>query len=206
MIKVIVFDLWDTLAYKSYKKGGIAYLWKKLGKHYTPRVFLKTFEKHFQLKKHISFETAFKKLFTELKIPYDEKRVKQSVKERKLYESKVVFYGHVFPLLKRLRQKGYKIGILSNTDFFAGERMRKTQLHQYVDKFFFSYEIGSIKPDPKNFRAVVSYFKVKPSEALMIGNNYQDDVVASRKVGMRAIHFQGSRALKKELTQLGVLP
>ena len=205
MIKVVVFDLWETLVYKRYKKGGIRWMWKETGKGISYRRFLKTFEKNFQLSKKFSFEKSFKGFFKELKIPYDDNLIKKFIEQRKKYELSYVFYKDLFPLLTKLKKKGYKIGVLSNTDPFIGENVKKAQLSKYVDKFFFSYEIGSIKPDLKNFRVVLKYFKAKPSEAIMIGNTYLDDVVPARKLGMKAIHFKDVKQTKKKLRNMNVL-
>ena len=203
MIKLIIFDLWNTISYKKYKDGSIYDLHNEIGKKVNKRKFLKTFENHFQLSK-ISYNKAFINMLDELKIKYDNKLIKKLVKKREKYQSVFIFYKYLLPLLKELK-KNYKIALLSNTTHQLGERIKKSKVKNYFNKLFFSYELKAIKPDPKTFKGVLSYFKVKPSEALMIGDTYLDDVVSARKLGINAIHFKDGNQLKRDLKKMGVL-
>jgi len=205
MIKLIIFDFWSTIGYKKYKKGNLISLWKKIGKKYEFRKFDKAYERNFQLDKSPNYESKYKKLLKEFKIPYTDELIKKYADYRRRLDSKRYLYSFVIPLFKKLKQKGYKISVLSNTTYAHGSKIKKMKLKKYVDKFFFSYEIGSIKPDLRNFKYILSYFKIKPSEALMIGNSYKDDVVPARKLGMKAIHFQGCSKLRKDLRQMEVI-
>ena len=63
MIKVIIFDLWNTLQYKRYKKGSAKWMWKHFGKKMSYRRILKSYEKHFQLDKSDDFEKKYKNMF-----------------------------------------------------------------------------------------------------------------------------------------------
>jgi HAD superfamily hydrolase (TIGR01549 family) len=203
MIKLIIFDLWNTISYKKYKEGSIHDIHDELKTKINHRKFLKTFEKNFQISK-ISYDKSFKNMLDELKIKYDDGLIKKLVKKREKYQSIFLFYEYLFPLLKELKKK-YKIALLSNTTYQLGERIKKSKLKYYFDKLFFSYELKAIKPDPKTFKAVLSYFKIRPSEALMIGDTYLDDVVSAKKLGINAIHFKNGAQLKRDLKKMGVL-
>lgn len=205
MIKVIIFDSSNTLTYKKYKKGKVRSLWKEVGKKYSYRKFLKTYEKNFQLNKSSDFAQKYRNMLDELKIPYTEKLIKKYALYRKRIESQYCIYVYVIPLLKELKQKGYKICVLSNKTYAHGKKILKSRLVKYVDKFFFSYNLKLIKPNPKSFKIVLSYFGIKPHEALMIGDSFHDDIKPSRKLCMKAIHFKGGNELKKELKKIGVL-
>lgn len=207
MIKVIVFDFWSTIGYKRHKKWRAKLLWKETGKKCSYRKFDKTFEKHFQLDKSSDYEKKYKNMLKELKISCPDNVIKEYAFHRKKIESKrfIFIYTYVLPLLKELKKNNYKISILSNTTYMRGSKISKSKLKKYVDKFFFSYDIGSIKPDLKNFKYILSYFKVKPSESLMIGDSYKDDILPARNLGMKTIHFQNERQLRKKLKKIGVL-
>lgn len=202
MIKIIIFDLWSTLCYKKYTKGDTAHLSKEIKKPF--RKVLKTYEKHFQLDRSTDFEKKYENMFKELKIKFDRKLVEKYAKHRKKQEIVCEDYRYTLPLLKILKKR-YKIAVLSNTTFVSGNKVLKSPLSKYVDKFFFSYETKVIKPDPKAFKKVLSYFKVKPSEALMIGNTYQDDVVPARKIGMKAVLFRDEKQIIHDLKKIGVI-
>ena len=205
MIKVIIFDLWNTLQYKRYKKGSARWMWKHFGKKMSYRRILKSYEKNFQLDKSDDFEKKYRNMFKELKLPYTSALIKKYALYRRKMEARGYVYSYTVPLLKKLRKKGYKIALLSNITHFHARRLLKLKVHRGIDKFFFSFRLGSLKPKLRNFKKVLSYFNIKPHEALMIGDSYHDDIIPSRKLGMKAIHFKGGEKLKKELKRIKVL-
>jgi HAD superfamily hydrolase (TIGR01509 family) len=205
MIKVIIFDLWNTLQYKRYKKGGVRWMWKRFGKKIPYRKILKSYERNFQLDESDDFEKKYKNMFRELKLPYDDEAIKKYALYRKKMEAKGHIYSYTVPLLKLLRKKGYKIALLSNITHFHARRLIKLKINKCIDKFFFSFRLGSLKPKLRNFKKVLAYFDVKPREALMIGDSYHDDIVPTRKLGMKAIQFKGGNELKKELRRMKIL-
>lgn len=204
MIKLIIFDLWSTLAYKKYRKGNLRSLMKEVNLKCDYRTLVKTYEKHLQ-KKKISLEKGLKNLLDELKVSYDGNLIKKYVSSKKRIDNSIAFYKYSVKTLKSLKQKGYKTAILSNSRYSQGEAMKRSILKKYIDNFFFSYELHSIKPDLKNFKYVLSYFKVKPQEALMIGNSYKDDFLPAKKLGIKAIHFKGAKKLKRDLRKMEVI-
>ncbi|TKJ17282.1 hypothetical protein CEE44_01980 [Candidatus Woesearchaeota archaeon B3_Woes] len=205
MIKLIIFDLWSTLEYKRHKKGTVEWIYEKLARKHSLRKVRKTFEKTFHMHKSDSFEKDYKKMFDILQIKHDHIIIKKNALYRRKIESESSLYKYSVPLLRTLNKKRYKVALLSNITHFHGILIKKSILKKYIDKFFFSYELGSIKPDKKNFRAVLSYFKVKPSETIMIGDNYKDDIVPSKELGINAIHFRNGKKLKRKLKKIGVL-
>ena len=46
---------------------------------------------------------------------------------------------------------------------------------------------GKIKPDPSIFRAALERLSVEPDEALMVGDQPEDDVEGARSIGMEAL-------------------
>ena len=194
-IKLVIFDLWNTLAYHPGHKGSL----KDLCKMCYPnnyRKFLKTYEKHLQRSKNITFEQGFQKVFKELKIKRD---VNEFAQLRKKYESNFKFYAYVLPLIKKLKKQKIKTALLSNTSKFLGDKIKKTPVCKNLNKCFFSYELKVIKPSPNAFKIILKHFNVKPEETLMIGDNKIDDYQAAKKLKINAIHFKNSKQLKKEL-------
>ena len=88
------------------------------------------------------------------------------------------------------------LGVVSN--FFLAdaprELLRAHQLLQYFDFVFDSAQVGIRKPDRAIFECALnaSTGMVQPSEATMIGDNWQADVEGALAVGMRAIHFSST--------------
>ena len=116
------------------------------------------------------------------------------VLEQMLYEiyvnriDKIVFFDDVLPTLVELKNKGYKLALLTNTENLTFEKIEaKLKLSNYFDFLGLSYEIGEIKPNPKMFEAVVNHFGVKPSECLMVGDSLRSDITGAKNFGIPSV-------------------
>jgi ribulose-1,5-bisphosphate 5-phosphatase len=94
------------------------------------------------------------------------------------------------PLLKRLSTR-CSLGIITN-------QIGLTQLHklEQIDpegRIFpvvvTSEEAGLEKPHPRIFREACRRARCRPSEAYMVGDEWRDDVVGARRVGMIPIYL-----------------
>ncbi|MCC6048311.1 MAG: HAD family hydrolase [Thermodesulfobacterium sp.] len=92
---------------------------------------------------------------------------------------------------KALRAKGLKLCVLSNWDGRLHSVLSGLGLDKLFDKVYTGCEIGYLKPNLASFLHVLSDFKVKPEEAVMIGDSLKDDIEPALKLGMKAIHYQG---------------
>ena len=94
-------------------------------------------------------------------------------------------YDDALPTLDALRARGLKLGLLSNTsrdlaDFVAHHGIE-------VDAVLTSHVHGKTKPHETIFRALLAQLDVAAEDAVMIGDQLEDDVLGARAVGMRAI-------------------
>lgn len=96
-----------------------------------------------------------------------------------------------------LRREGFRLGLVSNGDA-VGQRSK-------VDRFglarYFSYigiegEVGVGKPDPAAYRAALRALGCAPGSAWMVGDNFEWDVAAPQRLGLRAVWVdpRGQRA------------
>lgn len=110
--------------------------------------------------------------------------------------------------LARIHSSGFKTAILSNmqTDMAAHVRSNFEWLRHF-DHQIFSCEVRSVKPDPSIYQHTLSLLKVPPSEALFVDDR-EENIQASRAVGMRGIVFKSVPQLCTELQELGfpILP
>jgi HAD superfamily hydrolase (TIGR01549 family) len=93
-------------------------------------------------------------------------------------------YEDALPVLELLRERGLKIGLVSNTGrdldaFIAHHRLD-------VDAAVASGAHGKTKPHESIFRAVLERLAVDPADAAMVGDSLVDDVEGARALGMRA--------------------
>jgi putative hydrolase of the HAD superfamily len=95
------------------------------------------------------------------------------------------------PLLRELRRRGIKIGVLSNTMWprEAHERIFvRDEVLDLIDGAVYSSEIPWVKPHPEAFRAAMRAVGVTdPAECVFVGDRPYDDVYGAKSAGMRAV-------------------
>ncbi|MET3698772.1 putative hydrolase of the HAD superfamily [Bacillus oleivorans] len=96
-------------------------------------------------------------------------------------------FPHTIPTLQILRERGYGIGLISNWDQTAKDVLAQTGIDSYLDHKIISSEIQIEKPDQQIFWHALEKAGVSAAESIYIGDNYYDDVVGSRRVGMESI-------------------
>lgn len=89
--------------------------------------------------------------------------------------------------LKALKKAGFRLGLLSNgVQNWVGDDWRF--LHFSPNKFFeaqvFSQSTGFLKPDSRAYYAVLKKMRLKPKEAVHVGDNYGQDVLGAKRIGM----------------------
>jgi putative hydrolase of the HAD superfamily len=95
------------------------------------------------------------------------------------------------PLLRELRRRGIKVGVLSNTMWprTAHERIFiRDEVFDLIDGAVYSSEIPWVKPHPEAFRAAMRAVGVAdPAECVFVGDRPYDDVHGAKSAGMRAV-------------------
>ncbi len=100
---------------------------------------------------------------------------------------------HRLHYLQKLRQKGYKVILLSNTNPFMMEWTRSKDFcaeHQpithYFDRLYCSYELKMYKPDPAFFRYVLKDADLQADETLFIDDG-QVNLDGAASVGLHTL-------------------
>ena len=97
----------------------------------------------------------------------------------------------VAPLLRYLRERGIRIGVLSNTMWprTAHERVfQRDEVLGLIDGSVYSSEIPWVKPHAEAFRAAMAAIGMTdPGECVYVGDRPYDDVHGAKSVGMRAV-------------------
>ncbi len=91
--------------------------------------------------------------------------------------------------LRDLNQRGYRVGLISNAadDDNTQALVDKGMFRPYLEYIVSSAAFGLRKPHPRIFRSALEYFHVSPEEALMVGDNFEADIVGARGAGMQSI-------------------
>lgn len=93
-------------------------------------------------------------------------------------------------VLKDFREKGLKIGLVSNTIFPAEYHLKELKrfgLYPHLDAHQFSSEVGVRKPHPDIFGKTLRELNVEASQAVFVGDRLVEDVGGAQKVGMQGI-------------------
>jgi putative hydrolase of the HAD superfamily len=100
---------------------------------------------------------------------------------------KMVLFDDVVPTLTQLKERGLILGLISNVDRDIAPLYQELGLTDWLGVVVTSQEVGFNKPSPQIFRAALRKAKLKPSEAIYVGDQHQIDVVGANGVGMRGI-------------------
>jgi putative hydrolase of the HAD superfamily len=95
------------------------------------------------------------------------------------------------PLFTALRERGIRIGVLSNTLWPRTEHervFRRDGVADLIDAEVYTSEIAWTKPHPEAFRAALDAVGVTdPATAVFVGDRRWDDIHGAKEVGMRAV-------------------
>jgi putative hydrolase of the HAD superfamily len=94
-------------------------------------------------------------------------------------------------LFGELRERGIRIGVLSNTMWPRGwheDVFRRDRVLDLIDGAVYSSEIDWTKPHPEAFRAAMAAVGVSdPARCVFVGDRPFDDVHGAQRAGMRAV-------------------
>ena len=110
--------------------------------------------------------------------------------------------------LTRLRAAGFRLGVVSNSDGRVAEALRAAALEGYFDVIVDSALAGVEKPDPAIFLPALEALRVRPDEAVYVGDLFEVDVAGARAAGLSAILFAPGGPARPECqtaTSLGAL-
>jgi putative hydrolase of the HAD superfamily len=99
----------------------------------------------------------------------------------------------LFPQSLQLLQglKSYPKVIVSNGQrSFSEQEMRYFGLYEQFTHVIFSSDFGHKKPDPRIFLEAAKLMGNEPEEVMCIGDSFENDIAASSRLGMRAMHIE----------------
>jgi putative hydrolase of the HAD superfamily len=98
--------------------------------------------------------------------------------------------------LRELRQRGYRLGLLSNTWWAAEWHNADLATHglaEFLDTLVYTSELPHSKPHASVFLEAAARLGVDPSACVMVGDRQVDDVSGALGVGMRAVWVRNDR-------------
>ncbi|MEO0280573.1 MAG: HAD family hydrolase [candidate division WOR-3 bacterium] len=206
-IKAITFDYWDTLVpideekikkMREERAKEVVRFLKEKGYDFSYEEVKEISSKVWELyrvnpinNKEVTLYIMAEEILKNLKIRKRKKMVESLVKiyEEYLYKAGLSVDKEVIEVIKILKEKGFKLGIVSNTPGGNVEKkiLEDTGISSFFDIMLFSSFEGVRKPHPEIFMKVINFFKIKPEELLHIGDTPELDIEGPLKIGAKAI-------------------
>lgn len=121
----------------------------------------------------------------------DERLGETTTARRQFQEAMMALRPEALPAIRKLRDRGMKVGLLSDCTHELPDAWHKLPLAGLVDAPVFSCLEGTRKPDPRLFRTVAANLTVAPGECLYVGDGGGRELTGSSAVGMRAVLLAG---------------
>lgn len=99
-------------------------------------------------------------------------------------------------VMAALKQRGYRIGVLSNTMWPRShheEVFARDDLDDFIDVAIYTSELEVAKPHADAFRATLDALGVAAADTVFVGDRLWDDVLGAQQVGMRTIYIPHSQ-------------
>lgn len=110
------------------------------------------------------------------------------------YESAWQPYPDVDECLATLRQRGHRLAVLSNgSDEQQRKKLTRIAVVNYFPDVFTAEILGVGKPNREAYDRTAEALRIPASECLMVGDDYDLDVLAPRGAGWHALHLDRTR-------------
>lgn len=102
----------------------------------------------------------------------------------------IKLYPHVVESLRRLREEGHRLWLLSNAQrVFTAFELRHLGLEDAFDGVYISSDFRCRKPDLRFFRALLEEHHLAPEKCLMIGNDRNTDIAGAINAGLDTLYM-----------------
>lgn len=98
--------------------------------------------------------------------------------------SRIKMFPHVTETLEKLREAGFKLGLLS--DFPTAAKLENMGISGFWDAVLCSEDAGALKPSRRPFDLLCEELACRPEEVLYVGNSRPYDVSGAKLAGMKA--------------------
>lgn len=102
----------------------------------------------------------------------------------------------LFKEAKRLKNIGYRVGILSDQWYLSKEALMKNKNYKIFNPVVVSCDVKLRKPNPEIYALLVKKLKLKPSEILFIDNQIWN-VKPAKEMGIKSVLYKNNPQLFK---------
>lgn len=192
MIKAVFFDLYETLIteWNGNQKKAV-YSTEELGLN--PKIFKAEWDSRRELRMNGTFPdhaSVLRDILNSHGMSIDPDLI-EKVHQKRVWAKTVPFqemHPEVIELLGTLKEKGMKLGLVSNCAPEEVSSWSSTTLADYFDEFVFSYEVKVAKPSPEIYHISCKKLGVTPKEAIFVGDGGSNELVGAAEAGLKAYH------------------
>jgi len=98
----------------------------------------------------------------------------------------------------------YQIILVSNAQDSDQELVRqaleRVELAHYFHEIFTPYELSERKPAPNFYLNILKRIEVEPENAIMIGDDYEKDIIAAKQVGLWTVWYNPDQQELKNIS------
>ena len=107
---------------------------------------------------------------------------------RRAREGVMVAYPHVSMTLMKLVRMGLKLGVISDAPRLqAWMRLCSLGIDDFFDVVVTFDDTGKRKPAPEPFKRAIELLEVRPTEAVMVGDWAERDILGAAELGMHTV-------------------
>lgn len=113
-------------------------------------------------------------------------------------------YVYSYHWIKDLKERGYKVYLLSNygrTSFEAAVAHGRLSFLPLIDGRVISYEVRIVKPEPGIYEALIKKYDLVPEECVFLDDK-EDNVQTARECGFYGIVVEGYEQASKALNNI----
>jgi len=138
-----------------------------------------------------NYQSHFDELLKEFDYPYDPHIIAAGIVA--YHTTKIAYlvpYPDTVPTLIKLNETGYKLGIITDgIPVKQWEKLIRLGLQHFFHSVFISSDIEKEKPALEMFNLALKEMKLKPKEAMMVGDRIDKDIAGANKVGMITVQI-----------------
>ena len=123
------------------------------------------------------------------------------------YAKFLVLNDDVCEIAIKLKENGYKVYVLSNTDESDYLELQNRYIGKYIDGYLISAQEKILKPDKEIYLRLFEKFNLKPEECFFIDDK-EANIIGGQKVGMKGHVLDrdkyGATKLLKDFEKYGI--
>ncbi|OSM94892.1 HAD family hydrolase [Lonsdalea populi] len=221
MVKLVIFDIDDTLLdHRAGAMKAISALKQQLAEldyineKYDFIIFLHAYEKRnhtlwsqFEIGK-ITISDVLKKRFDYIFDWFDIRTQHKLIFEEVFwgnYISNCHLTNNWISLLQKIQSEFHLIICSNGMKEIQLKKLEKHKIITFFDRFYFGDAHPNCKPNIDFFIRILEDFRLRPEQAIMVGDSVENDILPCQKLGIKTLKYDGKTSFKKIYKELSEL-